>query len=138
MNRYTLADLQPGLSHTFTVTVTAAMLETFCTLTGDVSPRHTDAAFARDCGFSDRLVHGLLTAAFYSTLVGVHLPGQHGLLHGVNASFNRPVFVGDTLTVSGVISDIHANLRQLDIKASISNQHGVKVSKATLKVGIDA
>lgn len=138
MNRYTLADLQAGLSQSFTVTVTPAMLDTFCTLSGDVSPRHTDATFARGCGFPDRLVHGLLTAAFYSTLVGVHLPGQHGLLHGINASFNRPVFAGDTLTVSGTVSEVHDNLRQIEIKASISNQHGVKVSKATLKVGVDA
>ena len=46
MNHYTLAEMTPGLSEEFTVTVTPEMMDAFCTITGDVSPIHMDASYA--------------------------------------------------------------------------------------------
>ena len=43
MNHYTLAEMVPGLSEEFTVTVTAEMMDQFKAITGDVSPIHIDA-----------------------------------------------------------------------------------------------
>ena len=47
MNHYTLAEMTPGLSEEFTVTVTPEMMDAFCTITGDVSPIHMDADYAK-------------------------------------------------------------------------------------------
>ena len=54
MNHYTLAEMTPGLSEEFTVTVTPEMMDAFCTITGDVSPIHMDADYARGRGFPGR------------------------------------------------------------------------------------
>ena len=62
MNHYTLAEMVPGLSEEFTVTVTAEMMDQFKAITGDVSPIHIDADYAKDRGFPGRVVYGMLGA----------------------------------------------------------------------------
>ena len=51
MNHYTLAEMTPGLTEEFTVTVTPEMMDAFRAITGDVSPIHIDADYARGRGF---------------------------------------------------------------------------------------
>ena len=82
MNHYTLAEMTPGLTEQFTVTVTPEMMDAFCKLTGDVSPIHMDEDYAKGRGYPGRVVYGMLGASFFSTLAGVYLPGEHCLLHG--------------------------------------------------------
>lgn len=56
MNHYTLAEMTPGLTEEFTVTVTPEMMDAFRAITGDVSPIHIDADYARGRGFPGRVV----------------------------------------------------------------------------------
>jgi len=74
MNHYTLAEMTPGLTEEFTVTVTPEMMDAFRAITGDVSPIHIDADYARGRGFPGRVVYGMLGASFFSTLAGVYHP----------------------------------------------------------------
>ena len=46
MNSYTLADITPGMTESFTVTVTEAMMDAFYAVSGDNSPIHMDADYA--------------------------------------------------------------------------------------------
>ena len=55
MNHYTLAEMTPGLTEEFTVTVTPEMMDAFRAITGDVSPIHIDADYARGRGFPGRV-----------------------------------------------------------------------------------
>jgi acyl dehydratase len=136
MNSYRLCDLHPGMEHRFEVHVTKEMMRKFLDISGDSNPLHTDIEFARAAGYSDCVVYGMLTASFYSTLVGVHLPGRHVLLHGLDASFVAPVFPDDVLTVHGEISTIHLPLKQVEMRAHITNQRGEKVSRAKIRMGL--
>ena len=131
-----MIDMRVGLAHSFTAMVTAAMIDDFAKLSGDRNPLHTDDAFARALGHPGRVAHGMLVAAFFSTLAGVHLPGRHALLHGVDADFHRPVYAGDALTVSGEVRHVSQAARQVEIRARITNQRGETVCKATVKVGL--
>ena len=137
MNAYRLADLSTGINYSFQINVTAQMMDQFEILSGDANPLHTERDFALSCGYRDRVVYGMLTASFYSTLVGMYLPGRYALLQGVDASFIAPVFPGDELTVFGEIISIHPILKQIEIRAHISNQLGKKVSKAKIRSGIN-
>ncbi|MDP1558304.1 MAG: MaoC family dehydratase [Nitrosomonas sp.] len=137
MNTYHLADLSAGISDSFQVSVTARMVNQFELLSGDTNPLHTDRNFALSCGYRDRVVYGMLTASFYSTLIGMYLPGRYALLQGVDTSFIAPVFAGDELTVFGEITSIHPMFRQIEIRAHITNQLGKKVSKAKIRSGIN-
>lgn len=136
MNHYTLADMTPGLTEEFTVTVTAEMMDTFRTLTGDVSPIHIDAEYAKGRGYPGRVVYGMLGASFFSTLAGVYLPGEHCLLHGVECKFAKPVFIGDTLTVKGTVLRVSGIGNEAEIKAVITNQNGQRVTRGIIKAGL--
>lgn len=136
MNTFTLDDISIGLTQSFHVSVTTEMLEKFLEISQDTNPLHVDEAYALSKGFKDKVVYGLLTSSFYSTLVGVHLPGRYCILQGLDISFSKPVYVGDTLTITGEVSYINEAYKQLEIKATITNQDGTKVSKAKIKTGL--
>lgn len=136
MNSYQWEDLKLGMEESFTVTVTEDMLNSFYDITGDSNPMHRDAEYAKKRGYQDRLVYGMLTASFYSTLAGVYLPGEHCILQECQTSFHLPVYIGDTITVTGKITELHDVFRRVTVKAVIRNQAGKKVSKATLIAGV--
>lgn len=136
MNSFTLDDISVGLTQSFDTSVATDMLDKFLEISGDINPLHVDRDYALSKGFKDKVVYGLLTSAFYSTLAGVYLPGKYCILQGLDISFSKPVFVGDTLTVTGTVSYVNEAYKQLEIKASITNQNGAKVSKAKIKAGL--
>ena len=136
MNHYRLADLTPGVTESFTVTITEGMMAQFYAITGDNSPIHMDADYAAGRGYPGRVVYGMLGASFLSTLAGVYLPGEHCLLHGVDLKFAKPIFIGDTLTVTGVVDEVNDTFREITIKASIVNQDGKKVTRAVIRAGV--
>jgi 3-hydroxybutyryl-CoA dehydratase len=136
MNAYGWDDLQVGLRHAFEVALTAEMMEGFAALSGDSNPLHVDGAYAASAGFRGPVAFGLLTSAFYSRLVGVHLPGRYALLHGIDVDFVSPAYAGDTLTVSGEIVYRTEAYRRLDLRGRIENQDGKVVSRAKIRVGL--
>ena len=136
MNHYRLADLTPGVTESFTVTITEEMMAQFYAITGDNSPIHMDADYAAGRGYPGRVVYGMLGASFLSTLAGVYLPGEHCLLHGVDLKFAKPIFIGDPLTVTGVVDEVNDTFREITIKASIVNQDGKKVTRAVIRAGV--
>ena len=137
MNHYRFEDLHEGMSESFSMAVSEESMELFCKLTGDVSPIHMDAAYARRRGQPGRVVYGMLSASLFSTLVGVYLPGEHGLLHSVEAKFAKPVFIGDTLTVSGRVQEVNETFRTVTIKAVVTNQKGERVTRGLIQAGVE-
>lgn len=136
MNAYGFEDLWIGQSESFERTITSDMLEKFRELSGDMNPLHTDQEFAREHGFADRVVYGMLTASFISALGGVYLPGKYCLIQSVEIKFAKPVFVGDTIQIIGEVMEIHEHVNQVVIKVTMVNQHGLKVCRGILKAGI--
>ena len=78
----------------------------------------------------------MLSAALYSCLTGMYIPGRNCILHSVHSDFMRPVFVGDELTVKGSVIEKNDSVRQLVIKAEIFNQDHKKVSRAKIEAGV--
>lgn len=136
MNSYKFEDISVGMTGCFTVTVTDEMLTQFREISGDVNPLHNSEEFAKARGYKSRVVFGMLCASLYSTLAGVYLPGENCLLHEVDTKFKKPVFVGDTLTIEGVVIEKSEAVRQITLKAVIKNQTNEVVNKATIKAGV--
>ena len=135
MNVYGFDDVGIGLAAEFSATVTDEMMQLFLKVSGDLNPLHVDAEYALKKGFTSRVVYGLLTSSLYSTLVGVYLPGKYCLLQGIDISFQHPVYIEDVLNVRGEVSYINEAYKMIEIKASIRNNAGKKVSRAKIKVG---
>lgn len=136
MNSYTLQDITVGLTQQFTTEITAEKMELFYQLTGDDSPIHRDEGYAQQRGFQGRVCYGMLGGSLFSTLAGVYLPGEHCLLHSVECKFVKLIFIGDTLTVTGVVSEVNETFGEITIKAVITNQDGKKVTRGLIKAGV--
>lgn len=136
MNEFAFSDIEVGLTQSFNRIIDESMITKFMEISGDINPMHIDREYALSKGYKDRVVYGMLTSTFYSTLVGVYIPGKYALLHGIEIQFSKPVFIGDILTVEGKVSFINEAYQQIEIKAVIKNQDGLKISKATIKAGV--
>ena len=136
MNQYRFEDIYIGLKEEFQIIVTQDMLAQFKQITGDVNPLHTDEMFAKGKGYESKVAYGMLTASFLSTLAGVYLPGERSLIHSVESKFIKPVYVGDTLTVSGQVTECNDIFSVFTMKTTIVNQKGEKVLRGKMQVGI--
>ena len=137
MNEYTYDEIQIGQKESFSVTVTEEMMKSFLDITGDVNPLHNDSEYATSKGHPGRVVYGMLTGSMLSTLAGVYLPGKRSLIQEVKVKFAKPVYVGDTLTVEGVVEEKHDAYSLIILKVAIRNQNGDKVCKARMQIGVE-
>lgn len=137
MNEYTYKELYIDQEQSFVIQVTQELEDDFRRMTGDINPLHKDDVFAEEIGqgkFRSHVTFGMLTASFYSTLAGVYLPGKYSLIHSLSIKFQKPVYVGDELTVTGEIIDKQDELKLIQLKATIKNQNAQNVSKADMKI----
>jgi len=103
---YRLEDLSVGMTADFTHTVTEADVVSFAGISGDHNPVHLDEAFARTTRFKGRIVHGMLSASFLSTVIAAKLPGPGTIYLTQNLSFRAPVRIGDAVEARVTITDI--------------------------------
>ncbi len=83
-------------------TITEADVVTFAGLSGDSNSIHTDAEYAKNSAFGQRVAHGLLGVSIVSGLAM-----RTGIMEGTviafreikNWKFSLPVFIGDTIHV---------------------------------------
>ena len=136
INNFSYEDISIGHKEVFTTEITQEKQHMFLKISGDTNPLHIDENYAQTKGFSGNVVYGMLTASFYSTLVGTLLPGRKCLFQEADIKFRKPVFIGDTLEISGECVDKNDLFKRLTIKAKIKNQHNELVSSAKLKVGM--
>ncbi len=129
-------DIAVGASASFEQRVDAADIDAFALLTGDVSPLHMDAAFARSRGHRDRVAHGVLLAGYVSRLFGVHLPGRDCLLQSLNLKWLHPVCAGDTVRFTATVSQISAPARAMMAEVVVENaETGVTVARGKVQAG---
>lgn len=133
-------EINLGDSYLLKKTVTAEMVQQFADFSGDYNPVHMDDAYCRRHGLETRIVHGMLTLSFLSTLIGMYLPGEGAVWLSQNIDFISPAKINDTIEISGqVINKTQANalgLQIIELKIRIKNQLGHLISKGTVKVSV--
>ena len=129
-------DFTPGQHVTFTKTFTDDDVRRFVEITGDVNPLHVDDAFAAGTRFGRRVLHGMLTASIFSTMVGMLLPGTGAVYRTQTLAFLRPVYVGDTVTAHFVVRAVDRVRHRLDIESWIENEAGERVVEGKCEAGL--
>lgn len=137
MNHYTYDEIEIGQKESFETTVTEEMMDMFRKITGDINPLHNDEDYAKSKGHPGKVVYGMLTASFLSTLAGVYLPGERSLIHSVDVKLRKPVYVGDVLKIEGIVSDKSDSVKVITVKFTITNRDSVKVSKGEMQIGVE-
>jgi 3-hydroxybutyryl-CoA dehydratase len=109
-------------------TITEADVVNFAGLSGDYNRIHTDAVYAAQDTFGQRVAHGLLVQS-----VATGLAVQSGIIEGtvlafreLSCKFSLPVCLGDTIHVKIEITDTKAFRRlgggNITMKYSVINQ----------------
>ena len=91
--------IEMGQTDEFIHKVTEEDVQVFCHLTGDDNPLHMDDNYAKGTNFQKRVVHGMLTASFISTMIGTRLPGKGSLWYEQHIRFLSPVRIGDEIRI---------------------------------------
>ena len=122
-------------------TITESDIVNFAGLSGDYNQIHTDAQFAENTPFEQRIAHGLLVTSIASGLVM-----QSGLIEGTtlafreikNWKFAKPAFIGDTVHVEVDVESTKALRRvgggAIEIALTVKNQHDEIVMKGVWTV----
>jgi len=108
-------------------TLTAADIQVFAAMSGDVNPQHVDADFAASTRFHGVIAHGMWGAALISAVIGTRLPGPGTIYLAQTLKFEAPVRVGDALTVSVTVASKDEAKHRLTLGCACVNQGGKTV-----------
>ena len=102
-------------------------IDLFAAVSGDVNPAHLDAAFASTDMFGHVVAHGMWTGALVSAVLGAKLPGPGTIYLEQDIRFRRPVFPGDTITVTVTVKEKRPARRIVLLDTVATNQRGEEV-----------
>ncbi len=97
-------DIEIGQSASYERVVSEKDIALFGEATGDMNPVHFDEAYAATTPFRTRIAHGMLTAGFFSTVLGTKLPGAGAIYVSQTLAFKAPVRIGDKVTAVCTVS----------------------------------
>ncbi|MBI1814328.1 MAG: MaoC family dehydratase [Deltaproteobacteria bacterium] len=126
--------IQAGEEASFSRVIDAAVVATFATLTGDFNPLHMDGVYAATTQFGERVAHGMLVASYFSTLVGMYLPGRRAVFLSQDVRFAKPVRLGERITFRGRVRRKTDSLKMLDLDTWALNDAGEEVVRGRAQV----
>ena len=110
---YFIEDLSVGMSASYAKTVSDEDIVRFADISGDTNPVHLDEAYAEKTLFKGRIAHGMLSAAFISTVFGTRLPGAGCIYLSQTLRFRAPVKIGDTVEATVTVTAIDSQKRRV-------------------------
>lgn len=122
-----------GAKASFSKTIAECDVYGFAGITGDLNPLHVNEEEAKNMLFGRRIVHGMLTASFLSTVIASYMPGPGTVYMEQNSRFLKPVFLGDTITAQVEIAELLEKGRAR-LKTTVVNQDGAVVVDGTALV----
>ena len=128
--------IQIGQEEEFKHKITEKDIDKFCDLTGDDNPLHMDTSYAQETDFKDRVVHGMLSASFISTMIGTRLPGKGSLWYEQHIKFLVPVRIGDEIRIWAKVLHKSESQRIIVLQTMIYNQLGKTVIEGEAKVKV--
>lgn len=113
-------DLKVGQTALYARTLTETDIVLFAGISGDNNPVHINEEFASNTMFSGRIAHGMLTAAFISTVLGMKLPGPGAIYVSQTLRWKAPVRAGDTLNVRATVADLVPEKRRATLSTVVT------------------
>ncbi|MHB0867961.1 MAG: MaoC family dehydratase [Chloroflexota bacterium] len=126
----TIDDFKVGDRYSFSKTVTEADVVVFAGISGDMSPLHVNAEYAKTTPYGERISHGLLTASLVSAALGRMLsPGF--ILESCQFQFVAPVRLGDTIVATAELLEKDLRQARLKLRVACTNQRDEVVLEGT-------
>jgi phosphotransacetylase/acyl dehydratase len=128
------SELAPGDSASLTHVVTQRDIDLFAAATGDMNPAHVDPAYAATDMFHHVIIHGMWGGGLISAVLGMQLPGPGTIYLSQDLRFHLPVSIGDTITATVTVSELHAEKGNVTLDCLCTNQDGHAVISGTALV----
>ena len=128
MNTYSFDEIEIGQTESFEAVIDQKKMNMFAEITGDYNPRHTD----------QKVVYGMLTSSFLSTLAGMYLPGKNSLILGVNVEMPNAHNVSEgksIVTVTGEVTEKINVLQMLTLKVKITDSNKILL-RGSMKIKV--
>lgn len=129
------AALHLGKKVTVRKTVGESDVYLFAGITGDLGPNHVDEEFMRGTPYGRRIAHGVLAVGLMSaasTKVIGDLPPAIVVSYGYDrVRFPKPLYIGDTVTVTYEIVERDQNTLRTFAKVTCTTERGDTVAAAT-------
>ena len=119
--------LEIGDSVSFAKTVGESDVYLFAGITGDFSPNHVNKEVMEATAYGERIAHGVLSVGYASTTstLMIEKAGAAAVSVGYDrVRFVKPIFIGDTVTVTYTISEIDEESMRTRADIEVTNQHG--------------
>lgn len=129
-----IEDIRIGETAVFSKTVGESDIYLFAGITGDLDPNHVDEEYCKTTPFGHRIAHGALIVGYMSTTSTIITQGFGRPMVSLGYDrirFIKPVFIGDTVTVTYRIEEIDIDKQRTISKVEVTNQHGDLVAIAT-------
>jgi len=110
---YMIDELKPGMSASYSKTVSEADVTAFGEISGDMNPVHFDEAYAKTTIFRGRIAHGVLSLGYISTVLGMKMPGPGTIFLSQTTRFKAPVRIGDTVTAICTVRELLPEKRRV-------------------------
>ena len=129
-------DLKIGDRFSTSRDVTDEVIRKFAEVSGDYNPIHLDEEFAKTTRFGRRIAHGMLSGAFISAVLGNEFKERKIVYLSQTMKFTAPVFIGDTVTATGTITNIREDKGIITLETICTNQNGETLVKGEAAVMI--
>ena len=129
-------DLKIGDSFSTSRLVTDEIIRKFADVSGDYNPIHLDEEFAAKTRFGKRIAHGMLSGAFISAVLGNEFRERKIIYLSQTMKFVAPVFIDDTVTATGTITNIREDKGIVTLETTCTNQNGETLVKGEAAVMI--
>lgn len=129
-------DLKIGDEFSTSREVTDEVIRKFAEVSGDFNPIHLDEEFAKTTRFGKRIAHGMLSGAFISAVLGNEFRERKIVYLSQTMKFVAPVFIGDTVTATGTITNIREDKNIVTLETVCTNQNGDVLVKGEAAVMI--
>lgn len=134
MNSVPIDRLEVGDAVESRKTISESDVYLFAGVTGDFNPLHVDEEFAKGTLFGARVAHGPLTFSLCAGLLGTELPGLGTIAISNQVSYQRPVYIGDTIAVRVEVGELDHERNRATMNVTWTNQNGEQVAEGAMVV----
>lgn len=124
-----IKEINLGDKSSYSRTVSEADVVLFGGVSGDLNPAHFNEEYSKETIFKGRIVHGMLSASYISTVLGMQLPGPGTIYLSQELKFTAPVKFGDTITATAEVIERSEEKNRITLETICVNQRGEVVVK---------
>ncbi len=133
MENRVFAEIKVGDSASLVRTLRPEDIQLFAIMTGDINPAIVDPEFAHSGVFREVIAHGMWSASLISTVLGTQYPGPGTILVDQSLHFQRPVTIGDTITITVTVKQKFEHNHHVLFDCVCANQEGLPVVSGSVE-----